>query len=45
MSANNQQVANCSDETNSPEMQEIIDGLRAPEKMISPKYFYDERGS
>jgi dimethylhistidine N-methyltransferase len=25
--------------------QEIIDGLRQDEKMISPKYFYDERGS
>jgi len=24
---------------------EIIAGLRQPEKMISPKYFYDERGS
>lgn len=24
---------------------EIIDGLSQPEKMISPKYFYDERGS
>ncbi len=23
----------------------LIDGLRQPEKMISPKYFYDERGS
>ncbi len=45
MSANNPQLANCTDETNSPEIQEIIDGLRASEKMISPKYFYDERGS
>jgi len=26
-------------------VQEIIDGLRQDEKMISPKYFYDERGS
>lgn len=25
--------------------QEIVDGLRQDEKMISPKYFYDERGS
>jgi dimethylhistidine N-methyltransferase len=24
---------------------EILTGLRLPEKMISPKYFYDERGS
>ena len=27
------------------ELDELIDGLRKPEKMISPKYFYDERGS
>ncbi len=27
------------------ELDEIIDGLKQPEKMISPKYFYDERGS
>ena len=27
------------------ELDEIIDGLLLPEKMISPKYFYDERGS
>jgi dimethylhistidine N-methyltransferase len=27
------------------ELAEIIAGLRQPEKMISPKYFYDERGS
>ena len=27
------------------ELAEIIDGLRQDEKMISPKYFYDERGS
>ena len=27
------------------ELEEIIAGLRQPEKMISPKYFYDERGS
>jgi dimethylhistidine N-methyltransferase len=26
-------------------LEEIIDGLKQPEKMISPKYFYDERGS
>jgi dimethylhistidine N-methyltransferase len=27
------------------EIEQIVDGLRLPEKMISPKYFYDERGS
>lgn len=27
------------------ELAEIVDGLRRPDKMISPKYFYDERGS
>ena len=27
------------------ELREIIDGLQQLEKMISPKYFYDERGS
>ena len=27
------------------ELTEIVAGLRQPEKMISPKYFYDERGS
>jgi dimethylhistidine N-methyltransferase len=27
------------------ELDEIIDGLSQSEKMISPKYFYDERGS
>ena len=27
------------------ELEEIVDGLNQPEKMISPKYFYDERGS
>ncbi len=26
-------------------MAELIEGLSKPEKMISPKYFYDERGS
>ncbi len=26
-------------------MAELIEGLSRPEKMISPKYFYDERGS
>jgi dimethylhistidine N-methyltransferase len=29
----------------STELDTIIDGLLLPEKMISPKYFYDERGS
>ena len=27
------------------ELRELIEGLSRPEKMISPKYFYDERGS
>jgi uncharacterized SAM-dependent methyltransferase len=27
------------------EVAEIVAGLRLPRKMISPKYFYDERGS
>ncbi len=27
------------------ELDDLIDGLKQPEKMISPKYFYDERGS
>ena len=27
------------------ELEQIIEGLKRPEKMISPKYFYDERGS
>jgi L-histidine N-alpha-methyltransferase len=27
------------------ELEELIDGLRQPEMKISPKYFYDERGS
>lgn len=30
---------------NDDELDEIIDGLLQPEKTISPKYFYDERGS
>ena len=29
----------------SDDLLEIVDGLRRDEKMISPKYFYDERGS
>ncbi len=28
-----------------PDVTEILEGLSQPEKMISPKYFYDERGS
>jgi dimethylhistidine N-methyltransferase len=31
--------------TMTAELAEIIAGLKKPEKMISPKYFYDERGS
>lgn len=31
--------------TRSRELTEIIDGLSKPHKQISPKYFYDERGS
>ncbi len=31
--------------TTPTELDEIIDGLLLPEKTISPKYFYDERGS
>ena len=27
------------------ELQEIVHGLQQDEKMISPKFFYDERGS
>ncbi len=30
---------------NDDELEEIVDGLLLPEKTISPKYFYDERGS
>ena len=30
---------------NSAELDDIISGLQQPEKMISPKYFYDEIGS
>lgn len=29
----------------SDELAEILEGLKQPQKMISPKYFYDERGS
>lgn len=31
--------------TANSEIEEIVAGLRQPEKMVSPKYFYDERGS
>jgi len=31
--------------TGPAELEEIISGLLLPEKVISPKYFYDERGS
>ncbi len=31
--------------TEPTELEEIISGLMLPEKIISPKYFYDERGS
>jgi dimethylhistidine N-methyltransferase len=31
--------------TGPAELEEIISGLLLPEKIISPKYFYDERGS
>ena len=31
--------------SNSNDLEEIIAGLQNPQKMISPKYFYDERGS
>ncbi|MCJ7591171.1 MAG: L-histidine N(alpha)-methyltransferase, partial [Woeseiaceae bacterium] len=30
---------------NNSEISEIVDGLSAEQKQISPKYFYDERGS
>ena len=32
-------------QTHDDNLREIIDGLQQAEKMISPKYFYDERGS
>jgi len=31
--------------TNTAELDQIVSGLSAPQKHISPKYFYDERGS
>ncbi len=33
------------DETAADELTELLNGLRQPLKTISPKYFYDERGS
>ncbi len=33
------------DDAPDQELAELLDGLRQPLKMISPKYFYDERGS
>ncbi len=45
MNANNQTLPAFHQSKNSSEVVEIIDGLQKPEKMISPKYFYDERGS
>jgi L-histidine N-alpha-methyltransferase len=45
MSASNQPLPAFHQSENSSEVAEIIDGLQKPEKMISPKYFYDERGS
>ena len=45
MNASNQPLPALQQSENSSEVAEIIDGLQKPEKMISPKYFYDERGS
>ena len=45
MNASNQTLPALHQSKNSSEVTEIIDGLKKPEKMISPKYFYDERGS
>ncbi len=33
------------DDTAADEIAELVDGLRQPLKTVSPKYFYDERGS
>jgi len=33
-----------SEQARDDNLREIIDGLQQAEKMISPKYFYDERG-
>jgi L-histidine N-alpha-methyltransferase len=45
MSASTQPLPAFHQSENSSEVAEIIGGLQEPEKMISPKYFYDERGS
>jgi L-histidine N-alpha-methyltransferase len=45
MNASNQPLPATHQSENSSEIAEIIHGLQQPEKMISPKYFYDERGS
>ena len=45
MNVSNQPLPALQQSKNSSEVAEIIDGLQKPEKMISPKYFYDERGS
>jgi len=45
MNVSNQPLPAFHQSKNSSEVAEIIDGLQKPEKMISPKYFYDERGS
>ena len=45
MNASNQTLPALHQSKNSSEVVEIIDGQKKPEKMISPKYFYDERGS
>ena len=45
MNVSNQPLPAFHQSANSSEVAEIIDGLQKPEKMISPKYFYDERGS
>jgi L-histidine N-alpha-methyltransferase len=45
MTPSNQPLPTFQDTQHEPEVEEIIAGLRLPEKMISPKYFYDERGS
>ena len=45
MNVSNQTLPALHQSKNSSEVVEIIDGLQKPEKMISPKYFYDERGS
>jgi L-histidine N-alpha-methyltransferase len=39
------QIDRCDSLNGSPELAEILSGLSSPQKCISPKYFYDERGS